>query len=132
MRTLTVEGLRKGDVVNLLFARGDSRRAATALLEMLKSNGGQCTSREMSEFARRLAAGEPCKFSKTNFYGSILKRFTEFGFIAKFPYRDDVTKRVVKSYWIANQPIPAHRPMSPSFVYYAHMLSEAWNRYWAS
>jgi hypothetical protein len=127
-----MERLQKGDVVSLLFRRRDSRRAARALLEMLRSKGGRCTAREMSEFARRLAIGDPCKFSRTNFYRSILKRFVELGFIAELPYYNAVTKRVIKSYTIVHQPIGIRRPMGPSFVYYAHRVSEAWNEYVAS
>ena len=132
MRALTVEKLRNGDVVNLLFARSDSRRAARALLEMLRSKGGRCSKMEMSEFAKGLAAGDPFKFSKTNFYKSILKRFVDLGFIAEAPCYDCASKRVIKSYLIVHQPIPVHRPMGPSFVYFSHLLCEGWNRLVAS
>lgn len=41
--SVSVEKLRTGDVVSLLFSRKDSQRAARALLAWLKEKGGRCS-----------------------------------------------------------------------------------------
>lgn len=128
MLAVSVEKLGKGDVVALLFSRKDSRRAARALLAWLKGKGGRCSKEEMSRFAHGLEAGEPCRFSRTNFYRSVLRRFLDLGLIAELPEYDGRSRKIVKSYRVVYQPIPRHRPMSPSFAYVSHLICEAWNR----
>jgi hypothetical protein len=124
--------LRSGDVVALFFNRRDSQRAARALLAWLKERGGKCTKAEMSRFAFGLEAGEPCKFSRTNFYGGVLRRFLDLGLIAEQPGFDEGRRKAIKLYRVVWQPIPQHRPMGPSFYFVAHLICEAWNREFAA
>ena len=86
----------------------------------------------MSEFAFGLQTGEPCKFSRTNFYRGVLRRFIDLGLIVESPEYDDRSRNVIKLYKVVCKPIPQHRPMGPSFFYLAHLVCESWNREFAA
>ena len=112
----------------MIFTRADSRQAARAFLQWLKSRKGRCTKVEMSAFAYELAAGKRGpKFSRTNFYAGILRRFVELGFVAERPEYDYERRRTVTVYRALIQPVPKHRPVAPSVTYLAHVLAELWN-----
>jgi hypothetical protein len=94
-----------------LFYRKDSRRAASALMAELQVNGGRCTAREMSHFAKKLEAGElGFKFSKVNFYKMVLGAFLKLGFIEKFTYYDGRARSTVKGHGAIAHPIPPAGP----------------------
>jgi hypothetical protein len=112
----------------VLINRNDSHRAARALLARLKGKGGKCSKAEMGKFAYGLEAGEVWRFSRRNFCAGVLRRFLDLGLIAELPEYDRSNRKVVKSYRVVYQPIPRHRPMSPSFAYLSHLICEAWNK----
>ena len=128
MLSVSAEKLRKGDPIALFFTRRDSQRAARALLSWLKGKGGRCSKAEMSMFAFGLEAGRPIKFSRTNFYRGVLRRFLDLGLISEESLYDSRTGKVTKYYRIVAQPIKRHRPISPSFAYVSHLICEDWNR----
>lgn len=117
------------DVVDALFSRADTRRAASAFLRWFAANGGRATQREMSEFAHRLAAGTVgAKLSRQNFYGGILRRLIALGLVSVGPVYDQRNRRATKGYLAVLQSVPQRRPPSGSLVYLAHRLAERWNQ----
>jgi len=111
-----------------LFFRKDSRRAADALMEELRSRNGTMTEKEMGDFVRTLASGERgFKFSKQNFYNKVLGTFSDFGFIAKMPTYDSPRRRSILAYRAVTQPVLQRRPTKPSFLYLANEIGRWWN-----
>ena len=111
-----------------LFFRKDSREAADALLEELRSKKGKMTEREMADFVRTLTSGERgFKFSKQNFYNKVLGTFRFFGFIAKVPTNDPSRRRTILAYRVVTQPVLQRRPIKPSFLYLANEIGRWWN-----
>ena len=109
------------------FFREDSRKAADALIDQLRTKG-RISEREMSRFASTLETGKlGLRFSKQNFYRGVLSTFVRFGFIAKIPVYDNKTRKTLKVYVPVTQPIPAKRPESPSFWNVTYDFCKAWN-----
>lgn len=110
-----------------LFFRADSRRAADALIKELRTKG-KMTEKEMSRFARRLEAGEMgFRFSRHNFYSSVLKTLMDLGFVGKLASYDHAKGKTVIVYRPIAQPIPTRRPDNPSFWYVTYEVCRWWN-----
>lgn len=117
------------DVVDRLFSRAESRRAASAFLTWFVANGGRATQKEMSEFSRGLASGSVgARLSRANFYGSILKRLIALGLVSVGPVYDERRRRAVKGYLAVLQAVPQRRPPAGSLVYLVHRFAERWNQ----
>ena len=128
MLAASLEDASKKDLVDMLFARDDSRSAARAFLSWLREKRGRCTSQEMSRFADELQSGRRgCRLSRVNFYGTVLRRFVDLGLVTKDLSYDSGSRRALKAYRIVVQPVGRHRPISPSLMYLAHVISERWN-----
>ena len=97
-----------------LFYRKDSQKAGDALMRELKAKG-RLTKKEMSELSWKLHRGElgGPRFSRDNFYGTVLRRFQELGFVGKFPEYDAVTRKTVHVYKAITQGLPTRRPENP-------------------
>ncbi|MDG6945959.1 MAG: hypothetical protein JRM91_04795 [Nitrososphaerota archaeon] len=128
MLAVSLEDASKKDIVEMLFARRDSRDAARTFLRWLREGGGRRTGQEMSRFADELQSGRlGCRLSRVNFYGTVLRRFVELGLVAKDLSYDGERRRAVKAYRVVLQPVGRHRPLAPSLMYLAHVVSERWN-----
>ncbi|MDG6904119.1 MAG: hypothetical protein JRN72_04900, partial [Nitrososphaerota archaeon] len=57
----------------------------------------------------------------------IARRFVELGLVAKDLSYDGERRRAVKAYRVVLQPVGRHRPLAPSLMYLAHVVSERWN-----
>jgi hypothetical protein len=124
--SVNLEKVKEGeDLVNLLFYRKDSQTAARQLLGWLRQKGGKCTQSEMSSFARSLKAGEfGPKFSKTNFYKSVLRHLLHLGLVTQQVTYDFDRRKMVLSYRIVHQPLTKHPPVSPSLSYLVYRFAE--------
>ena len=119
---------RERDVVNLIFRHRRSRGAARALIEWLKDRGGSCTHTEMNEFSHLLASGKlGCSLSRTNFYGTVLKRLMGLCLIVEQPQFDYETRKVLKVYRIVVQPIGKRKPVGPSLLLLSYEVCAKWN-----
>jgi hypothetical protein len=128
MLSASLENVGEGDVVSMLFSRGDTRIAAKAFLKWFRQSGGKVTKRQLSNFSYELASGTlGCRLSRTNFYKTIFHRFLDLGLIAEQLAYDPVKRKGVPVYRAVVQPIPSHRPISPSLTYLAHVIAEKWN-----
>ena len=123
---VSLEQVRVQDnIEDIIFRRGESKKAGRALIEWLKGKGGGCTDSEMNQFSKRLAAGEVgCSLGRSNFYKTILRRFTDLGLIVEQPVFDSGRKRVVNMYVAIHQPIGKRKPLGPSLPLIAHLIAE--------
>jgi len=129
----SLEDASKKELTEMLFARQDSRRAAKAFLGWLKERQSRCTCQEMSRFADELQSGRlGCRLSRMNFYGTVLKRFLDLGLVAKDLTYDSGRRKAIRAYRVVFQPVAKHRPLSPSLMYLAHVVSEMWNEQFAA
>jgi len=125
MLSVSLEKVGEEDIVDILFTREDSRRAARLFLGWLKDRQGRCSKPEMNEFSHTLASDKV--LSRTNFYKTILHRFMVLGLIAEQLEYDQRKNDSVKVYRAVLQPIGKRRPISPSLTYLAHVVAEKWN-----
>ncbi len=127
--SVSLERVTEKDLISMLFGREDSRLAARAFVKWLKARNGRCSKEEMSRFSYDLASGRlGVKLSRTNFYKTILARFVDLGLIAEDLVYDPRARKAVKAYRVVVQPVSGRRPMSPSLLFLAHVVSERWNQ----
>ena len=120
-----------GDLVDQLFKHKVSRSAGRALIAYLKSNDGKCTKSEMNRFSRTLASGTlGVRISRTNFYKTVLSRFTELQLVAEQLEYDQKLRKAVKLYKVVVQPL-GRKPMSPSLMAVAYEMARRWNAIFA-
>ncbi len=125
----SLETVREGDIISMLFTRQDSRLAARVFLDWLKGKGGRCSKEEMSRFSHELASGKlRARLSRTNFYKGLLHHFLDLGLIAEQLEYDHGRRKTIRAYRAVIQPVTKHRPMGPSLPYLAALISEKWNR----
>ena len=114
----------KGDVSELFFRYGKTQHACRIFIEWLKDHDCEASPSELSQFARELQAGTIVKgftYQRKSFYGTILRRLLDFGFIAKqLRYRGAVYAPVI-------QPIPKRAPVLTSWWGIAYLVAKRWN-----
>jgi len=77
---------------------------------------------------RELGSGKVgAKLSRTNFYKTVLGRFLDLGLVAEDPVYDKEARKTVRAYRAVVQPVGSRRPLAPSLMYLAHVISERWN-----
>ena len=81
MLSVSLEKVGEEDLVDILFSRDDSRRAARLFLGWLRDRHGRCSKPEMSRFSHVLASSKV--LSRTNFCRTILHRSMNLGLIVE-------------------------------------------------
>jgi hypothetical protein len=128
MLSVILEGVKEKDLVSMLFSREDSRAAARAFVVWLRGKGGRCSKAELSRFTYELDAGRVgARLSRTNFYKTVLGRFLDLGLVAEDLVYDKEALKAVRAYRAVVQPVGSRRPLAPSLMYLAHVISERWN-----
>ncbi len=125
--------LSSGSVLGVLFPLKSSERAAMALVSLFRSSGGYVSKEQMSAFARRLdvgreaLGGEPVRYSRRNFYLTVMKRLVDMGFVQRnVRHRDPGTGEESYAYMRNIFDIPA-RPPAVGFWRLAYHLCRRWN-----
>jgi hypothetical protein len=67
------------------------------------------------------------RLSRTNFYKTVLGRFIDLGLVAEDLVYDKEARKAVRAYRAVVQPVGSRRPLAPSLMYLAHVISERWN-----
>lgn len=121
------------NTLEILFPQGRTREAAKIFIEWLKEREGQASKNAVSEFADMLQGGsftsqdKLFKYSRRNFYMTILKTFVDMGFIRKnVPVWDDGRKKTLYVYSRNIFDIP-QRPPSIGFWRHAYYVCKKWN-----
>ena len=119
-------------VCNILFKDEKTKKACCIFIDWLRKNGETATRHEISQFGRDLQAGRirsGFRYSRANFYDTILKRMVNLGLIGLRAYFSP-PKGVSEKYTPIIQPIPSKRPSRKNFWHIAWMICKNWNDLW--
>lgn len=126
--------LAASDALEILFANKKTQTAATLFVDWLKKRGGRASKADVSKFADSLQKGSltvggvPFKYSRRNFYLTILRVLVGMGFIQRnVPMWDDKNKRTAYLYLRNTFDIPK-KPPSVGFWRIAYYVCRKWNR----
>ena len=125
----------KQDVCEVLFSHAKTVRTAKRFIRWLKGNGGEASRSEVSAFAHDLSNGRlegGFRYARKNFYGTVLRRLQDTGFLSLQSRYDSKAKRGTRYvYAPVDQPIPNRPPLGgPSFWRNAWELCRLWNETW--
>ncbi|MCP8305360.1 MAG: hypothetical protein H3Z50_07860 [archaeon] len=134
---LSEEGvLSARDVLEIIFPNKKTRIAARIFLDWLKERGGQATKNAVSNFADALQDGKfsnkgiPFKYSRRNFYMTILRDLIGLGFVQRnVPVWDDRSRRTLYVYMRNIFDIP-QKPPSVGFWRISYYICRKWNNEW--
>ncbi len=124
------------DVLEIIFPNKKTRIASRIFLDWLKERGGQATKNAVSNFANALQdeklsnKGIPIKYSRRNFYMTILRNLINLGFIQRnVPVWDDRSRRTLYVYMRNIFDIP-QKPPSVGFWRISYYICRKWNNEW--
>ena len=124
------------DVLEIIFPNKKTRIASRIFLDWLKERGGQATKNAVSNFANALQdekfsnKGIPIKYSRRNFYMTILRNLINLGFIQRnVPIWDDKSRRTLYVYMRNIFDIP-QKPPSVGFWRISYYICRKWNNEW--
>ena len=124
------------DVLEIIFPNKKTRMASRIFLDWLKERGGQATKNAVSNFANALQdekfsnKGIPIKYSRRNFYMTILRNLINLGFIQRnVPVWDDRSRRTLYVYMRNIFDIP-QKPPSVGFWRISYYICRKWNNEW--
>ncbi|MCP8323517.1 MAG: hypothetical protein L6N96_05005 [Candidatus Methylarchaceae archaeon HK02M2] len=124
------------DVLEIIFPNKKTRIASRIFLDWLKERGGQATKNAVSNFANALQdekfsnKGIPIKYSRRNFYMTILRNLINLGFIQRnVPIWDDRSRRTLYVYMRNIFDIP-QKPPSVGFWRISYYICRKWNNEW--
>ena len=122
------------DALEIIFPNRKTQTAARLFVEWLKEKGGQASKTAVSVFADDLqngrldSKGRPFKYSKRNFYMTVLKILIAMGFIRRnVPIWDERGKRTLYVYMRNIFDIP-QKPPSVGFWRLSYYVSKKWNK----
>lgn len=122
----------------ILFPKGRGRSAAEIFVNWLRDRNTQATKNAVSEFADKLEMGElthnnkPFRYSRRNFYMTVLKTLVDLGFIQRNqPVWDERSKRTLFVYKANIFDIP-QKPPAVGFWRTAYYVCKKWNNIFTS
>ena len=125
--------IREKDVCKVIFNRRKTQRAFRIFLEWLKQKGNWATKYAVSKFADSLNDGKylwqnaPFRYSRRNFYMTVLKRLLGLGLLEIRPKYSERDHRTHFVYSACLLDIP-QRPPAQGFWKYCYYLCRKWNR----
>jgi len=133
-RFAEVTVLSSSDAIEILFPSGPARSAAYLFVNWLSEKGGRASKNSVSEFADKLQLGElthngrPVRYSRRNFYLTVLKTLVDLGFIQRnVPFWDTHLKKTSYVYQANIFDIPL-KPPSIGFWRVAYYICRKWNQ----
>jgi len=125
--------MRAKDVFEILFPNRRAQIAARLLIEELKRNRGWISKAQLRALADRLEKGEAAfegrlvRYSKRNFYLTVVRRLVELGFIDRNkPRWSEERRRTIYGYGVEVFKIPK-RPPSSGFWRISYYVCKKWN-----
>ena len=122
------------DALEVLFPNKKTEAAARAFVGWLKENGGRATKSEVSKFAdslqegRLTLEGNVLRYSRRNFYLTILRTLVNMGFLQRnVPIWDEKSRKTLYVYAPNIFDIP-QKPPSVGFWRLAYYLCRKWNK----
>ena len=122
------------DALEIIFPNRKTQTAARIFIEWLKAKDGQASKSAVSIFADEIQNGKfdnkgiPFKYSKRNFYMTVLRTLISMGFIRRnVPVWDERSKRTQYVYVKNIFDIPK-KPPSVGFWRLSYYISKKWNK----
>lgn len=122
------------DALEIIFPNRKTQTAARIFVDWLREKGGQASKTAVSVFADKMqdgvldGRGRPFRYSKRNFYMTVLKTLIAMGFIRRnVPVWDERSKRTLYVYVRNIFDIP-QKPPSVGFWRLAYYVSKKWNK----
>ncbi len=122
------------DALEIIFPNKKTQTAARIFVEWLKERGGQASKTAVSVFADEMQSGRldgkgrPFKYSKRNFYMTVLRTLVSMGFVRRnVPIWDDRSRRTLYVYMKNIFDIP-QKPPSVGFWRLSYYVAKKWNK----
>jgi len=122
------------DALDIIFPNKKTQTAARIFSYWLKEKGGKATKTAVSMFAEKIdqgvldSSGKPFRYSKRNFYLTVLRTLISMGFIRRnVPIWDDRSKKTLYVYMRNLFDIP-QKPPSIGFWKLSFYIARKWNR----
>lgn len=127
--------LGASDALEIIFPNRKTQTAARLFVEWLSRRGGQASKTAVRVFADEMQSGiidgkgRPFKYSKRNFYMTVLRNLVAMGFIRRnVPVWDERSKTTLYVYMRNIFDIP-QKPPSVGFWRLAYYVSKKWNKF---
>ncbi len=135
MRTLSEEKVMSTqNVFEIIFPDQRTKNAAELFSIWLKNSGGNATKNSVSEFANSLQLGKALdngilfKYSRRNFYMTVLRTLIDMGFIQKnVPIWNESNNKTMYVYSRNIFDIP-NKPPTVGFWRISYYICKKWNR----
>ena len=121
------------DALEILFPNKKTQTAARLFVNWLNENGGRATKNQVSRFADMLQEGKlrlgttPIKYSRRNFYLTVLKTLVNMGYIQRnVPTWDEKSRKTLYVYARNVFDIPK-KPPSVGFWRLSYYVCRKWN-----
>lgn len=121
--------------IEVIFPNKKTQAAAHLFLQFLKENRGMVSKNQVSRFADKLQRGEllygnkPLKYSRRNFYLTILRNLIGMGFIRRNVPTWDSSRRTTKYVYAVNIFDIPKKPPSVGFWRLAYYVCKKWNAF---
>ena len=126
--------LSSSDPLKIIFSNAKTQTASRLFVDWLNERGGRASKAEVSKFADNLQDGKinvsevPFKYSRRNFYLTILRSLVGMGFIQRnVPVWDEQNRRTSYVYLRNTFDIPK-KPPSVGFWRTAYFVCRKWNQ----
>ena len=134
LRMLSEEKVMSNNIFEIIFPGIKSKKAAELFVKMLQKSNGKATKNAVSDFANNLQNGilmengELFKYSRRNFYMTVLRTLVDMGFIQKnMPVWDTKRNKTLYVYSRNFFDIP-NKPPTVGFWRLSYYICKKWNK----
>ena len=134
LRMLSEEKVMSNNIFEIIFPGIKSKKAAELFVKILQKSNGKATKNAVSDFANNLQNGilmengELFKYSRRNFYMTVLRTLVDMGFIQKnMPVWDTKRNKTLYVYSRNFFDIP-NKPPTVGFWRLSYYICKKWNK----
>ena len=134
LRMLSEEKVMSNNIFEIIFPGIKSKKAAELFVKVLQKSNGKATKNSVSDFANNLQNGilmengELFKYSRRNFYMTVLRTLVDMGFIQKnMPIWDTKRNKTLYVYSRNFFDIP-NKPPTVGFWRLSYYICKKWNK----
>ena len=134
LRMLSEEKVMSNNIFEIIFPGIKSKKAAELFVKVLQKSNGKATKNAVSDFANNLQNGilmengELFKYSRRNFYMTVLRTLVGMGFIQKnMPVWDTKRNKTLYVYSRNFFDIP-NKPPTVGFWRLSYYICKKWNK----
>ena len=134
LRMLSEEKVMSNNIFEIIFPGIKSKKAAELFVKILQKSNGKATKNAVSDFANNLQNGilmengDLFKYSRRNFYMTVLRTLVDMGFIQKnMPIWDTKRNKTLYVYSRNFFDIP-NKPPTVGFWRLSYYICKKWNK----